>query len=112
MTVSPALRDPSRAGWIGAHVESPELLTALKSAIDVPKGLRVITRDFAKCGFPRCIFLQMSRGKCGFKIPFSGDRSLIQTYSDLEGILSTLKGVYRWGSSRIARLEPQCHSAL
>jgi hypothetical protein len=33
--------------------------------------------------------LQMSRGKCGFKIPFSGDRSLIQTYSDLEGILST-----------------------
>jgi hypothetical protein len=30
MTVSPALRDPSRAGWIGAHVEVLNLLTAAK----------------------------------------------------------------------------------
>ena len=37
---------------IGAHVESPELLTALESAIDVPKDLRAITKDFARFGFP------------------------------------------------------------
>jgi hypothetical protein len=65
MTVSPALRDPHAQDWIGAHVESPELLTSLESAIDVPKDLLAITKDFAQFDFLSCSFLQMSREKCG-----------------------------------------------
>jgi hypothetical protein len=50
---------------IGAHVESPELLTALENAIDVPKDLLAITKDFAQFGFLSCSLLQISREKCG-----------------------------------------------
>jgi hypothetical protein len=63
------LRDPSRAGWIGAHVEVPELLTPHKSAIGVPKRLLIITGHFALVGFPLCSTLQMSRENAARKYP-------------------------------------------
>jgi hypothetical protein len=69
ITVSPALRDPSRAGCLRSPCRSPELLTSQMSAISIPKHLLIITDDFAHVDFPSCSFLQMSRGNCGSKIP-------------------------------------------
>ena len=63
MTVSPAFRDPSRAGKVRSPCRSPELLTALESAIDVPNDSQVIAMDLARIANDLCSFLQIVREK-------------------------------------------------
>lgn len=94
MTISPALRDPSRAGWIGAHVESLKLLTALESAIDVPKGLRAIPREFAQCGFSIMQIFANVKGKRWLKNTLLGIHPLALTYGNLQDTLSNLTGFF------------------